>query len=197
MKKIIALLIIVLFITICVSCVSRISNDTSTNIISLKNTELQKQNEMTTLVAETTIPKNQDLTTETILYFTSVLASETTNETAVEEITNESTTISTIIQTETSETFQTYKLLLLGITSPISAGNNATISVRGKPNTGYDIKVYYSSGASTAKGLEQQYSDKDGKVSWTWKIGAKTKAGTYRIEISGGGEKLTAYITVL
>lgn len=85
---------------------------------------------------------------------------------------------------------------ILSVTSPIKGGQNATLSAKGKPNTAYDIKVVYSSGESSAKGLEDKTSDANGNVSWTWKVGAKTKPGTYTITVKGGGETDTIKITI-
>lgn len=85
---------------------------------------------------------------------------------------------------------------ILSVTSPVEGGQNATLSAKGKPNTEYDIKVVYSSGESSAKGLENKKADANGNVSWTWKVGAKTKPGTYTITVKGGGETDTIKITV-
>ncbi len=85
---------------------------------------------------------------------------------------------------------------ILSVTSPIKGGKNATLSAKGKPNTVYDIKVVYSSGESSAKGLEDKTSSASGNVSWTWKVGAKTKPGTYTITVKGGGETDTITITI-
>lgn len=85
---------------------------------------------------------------------------------------------------------------ILSVSSPIGGGQNATLSAKGKPNTAYDIKVVYSSGESSAKGLEDKTSDANGNVSWTWKVGAKTKPGTYTITVKGGGETDTIKITI-
>ena len=73
----------------------------------------------------------------------------------------------------------------------------ATVSITGKPNTTYSITVYYSSGASKADGLENKTSDANGKVSWSWKIGGRTKPGTYNIVITGGGQTLEKAFTVI
>lgn len=78
----------------------------------------------------------------------------------------------------------------------VEAGSNASITIKGKPSTRYTISVYYSNGASTANGLEAQNSDSSGSVTWSWKVGPKTKAGTHRIVIEGGGDKLeTNFVT--
>lgn len=73
----------------------------------------------------------------------------------------------------------------------------ATVSITAKPNTTYSITVYYSSGASKADGLENKTSDANGNVSWSWKIGGRTKPGTYNIVITGGGQTLEKTFTVL
>jgi hypothetical protein len=77
-----------------------------------------------------------------------------------------------------------------------SRNENATVSIVGIPNTQYSIAVYYSSGKSTAAGLEPKTSDASGNVSWTWKIGGKTNPGTYRATITGGGETKEIAFTV-
>ena len=63
-----------------------------------------------------------------------------------------------------------------------------TLCMIGQPNTVYNIEVYYSSGPSTAKGLEPHLTDSSGYTEWTWKIGGKTNSGNYHIDLTGGGE---------
>lgn len=67
--------------------------------------------------------------------------------------------------------------------SPVVRNEDATLSVQGAPNSEARIYVYYSSGASKAKGLEKKTTDDSGNVSWTWTIGGKTKPGTYSITV--------------
>ena len=87
-------------------------------------------------------------------------------------------------------------ITVVHLTSPISAGSTAAIGIKGKPGTEYSIKVYYKSGASHAEGLVPKISDSNGEVSWSWKVGSRTSAGTFRIVISGDGEKIETYFTV-
>ena len=84
------------------------------------------------------------------------------------------------------------------VVQPGTVGRNqkATVAIIGQAGVTYDIDVYYKSGESSAKGLEDKTADEDGYVSWTWKVGASTAAGTYRIVISGAGETQTIYFTV-
>ena len=86
-------------------------------------------------------------------------------------------------------------ITLLFLTTPIERGNSAMITVSGQTGERYTITVYYKSGKSSAKGLEEK-TCRDGTVSWTWKVGSRTAEGTYRIVISGGGETAEFAFTV-
>lgn len=82
-------------------------------------------------------------------------------------------------------------LEVISLTSPIVRGQDASVTVKGKPDVEYTIKVIYKSGPSTAKGLEPKISERDGAVTWRWKVSAKTTAGDWHIEISGGGAEIS------
>lgn len=77
----------------------------------------------------------------------------------------------------------------------VQAGSNATISIHGKPNTSYSVSVYYSTTKSTADGLVKKNSDSNGDVSWTWKVSPNTNAGSHKIVIEGGGDKIQTEFT--
>lgn len=83
------------------------------------------------------------------------------------------------------------------MTSPVSRGNNATISIKGLPNTTYDIDVKYSSGASKASGLEDKTSDSEGNVSWTFKVSSNVKVGTYEVKITDGENSVSYSLEVI
>ncbi len=85
---------------------------------------------------------------------------------------------------------------ILEITSPIGNGQTATLEIKGKPNTLYSIAVYYGENKSTAKGLEDKTSDKNGKVSWQWRVGARTKTGKHKIVISNDKGTFITYFIV-
>lgn len=91
----------------------------------------------------------------------------------------------------------TQTLKSTAVPGTVQNGENATLSIVGKPNTKYTISVFYSTRVSEAKGLEAKTSDGSGNVSWTWKVGANTNPGTHRIVISGGGEELERSITTV
>ena len=91
----------------------------------------------------------------------------------------------------------TSNINLVGLTSPVSRGNNATISIKGLPNTAYDIDVMYSSGESKASGLEDKTSDSEGNVSWTFKVSSNVKPGTYEIKITDGSSNANYSLEVI
>ena len=156
-------------------------------------------------VPETTVETAPETVAETVPETTAETAPETAVETAPETIaeTEPETVAETVPETvpetapvtvqepipETTATEESV-LKLVSVTTPCENGSNATLSIIGKPNTEYKISVFYSSGASKAKGLEQKTSDANGNVSWTWKVGANTTAGVHKITISGGDEVL-------
>lgn len=73
----------------------------------------------------------------------------------------------------------------------VKNGSEAELTIQGKPNTEYRISVIYSSKRSEAAGLDDATTDSSGTLTWIWKVGARTKAGSHKIEIEGGGEKIT------
>lgn len=70
------------------------------------------------------------------------------------------------------------------MTSPVSQGAEATLVAQTAPGAECDITVYYQSGESTASGLFPKTADNSGRVSWTWKVGAKTTPGPWEIVIT-------------
>ena len=124
----------------------------------------------------------------------------TENQTTAEETAADSPDTQTAAEgTEsipTEDTTSEPSITLVSITSPISINKTATLTVKGLPNAEHGINVYYSSGASSAAGLEKKISDDSGLVSWSWKIGARVKSGTYRIVVNCGELEYTTYFVV-
>ena len=85
---------------------------------------------------------------------------------------------------------------LVSLDSPVSRGNDVTVSIKGLPNTNYDIDVIYSSGPSKASGLEDKISDSEGNVSWTFKVSSNVKLGTYEVKISDGKDSASYSLEV-
>ena len=101
----------------------------------------------------------------------------------------------TIPETETTAPETTKaepEVKLISVTSPIDAGEIQTLTIKGKPDTEYEIKVYYKSSASKADGLEKKKSDSNGNVSWTWKVGTNTASVTAKVDIYESGKRSRA-----
>lgn len=81
-------------------------------------------------------------------------------------------------------------------TGSFTVGDMAKLKISGKPNTVYTLTVYYSSGKSSASGLGDTLSDSEGNASWSWRIGGRTKPGTYRLVISCDEESEELQFTV-
>lgn len=77
-------------------------------------------------------------------------------------------------------------IVIINAPDKIKKGSKATVEIKGVPGTVYSIKVKYSSGYSSAKGLEPKTADGNGFCSWTWRVSGLTKPGNYRIELSDG-----------
>lgn len=69
------------------------------------------------------------------------------------------------------------------ITSPVSAGSYATLTVRVSRVATCSITVLYKSGPSSAAGL---YPKRGTRISWTWKVGTRTTPGRWPIVVSCG-----------
>lgn len=87
-------------------------------------------------------------------------------------------------------------LHLVSFPAIVRRNEDVTLTAQGKPDTEYRIHVYYTSGESSAEGLEPQVSDAAGSLSWTWQIGGKTRAGSFHIDITGGEELLRIPLNV-
>ena len=98
---------------------------------------------------------------------------------------------------ESTETKSTGKLKITQAAGTVANNSIATVKAVGKPNTVYELSVYYSTQQSKAKGTGKATSDASGAVCWSWKVGTNTKEGSHRIVIEGGGETLeTSFTTV-
>lgn len=90
-------------------------------------------------------------------------------------------------KSETPAESQESEIKLAQVTSSVSPGSSASVSIQGKPNTNYSIALHYSYGIKAPR-LEDKMSDSNGIVSWTWKIDNKIKKGTCQIEITGADQ---------
>jgi hypothetical protein len=77
------------------------------------------------------------------------------------------------------------RVSLVRVTSPVSAGSYATLTVRVSRPARCSITVIYYSGPSEARGLYPKRSSR-GRVSWTWKVGTRTTPGRWPITVRCG-----------
>lgn len=127
---------------------------------------------------------------------TAIANSDKTNsEKSTEVPTTEEPTTEKVTDLPTEE--NDYELIITDWTNTVEAGSEASVTIQGKPNTKYNIVVYYHSGASDAEGLEPKISDDNGNVTWTWKVGSRTEKDTYNIKINGDGKHAEIQFTVV
>ena len=99
-------------------------------------------------------------------------------------------------QSQTGKPSYELDVELISKTSPIKAGSTATVEIKGDPNTEYSIVVEYSSGPSSASGLEPKRSDESGYVSWSWRVSGSVKPGNYVITISAKNKSFKTELIV-
>jgi hypothetical protein len=80
------------------------------------------------------------------------------------------------------------------LTSPVAPGATATLTAHTAGGASCTIVVEYRSGPSSASGLGPATADAGGDVSWTWRVGSRTTAGTWPITVTcaAGGLRGTA-----
>ena len=110
---------------------------------------------------------------------------ETEPETTIPE--TETTVPETTKAPETAKAEPEVKLV--NIISPINAGEIQTLTIKGRPDTEYTLKVRYSTGFSSAKGLGKAKTDANGKVAWSWKVGIGTDTQVAKAEIYKTGRR--------
>jgi len=88
---------------------------------------------------------------------------------------------------------QGLEVKLVSVTSPVSPGDDATITVQTAPGATCLITVRYKSGPSKARGLSPKAADSQGRLSWTWRVGSRTSQGTWPITVTcnSGGQQAT------
>lgn len=78
---------------------------------------------------------------------------------------------------------------LVSVISPISAGEIQTLTIKGEPSTEYTLKVRYSTGLSSAKGLGKAKTDVNGNITWSWKVGIGTDTQIAKAEVYKAGRR--------
>ncbi len=147
------------------------------------------------------LSKGKDTKTESYnIIFKTDLSSEaeTSSDTLKPEAAASSTTLGEVItkDEDEDETKETIAVTILSLTTPVGNGQMAELEMQGEPNTNYSILVYYSEKPSEAKGLEDKVSDKNGRITWKWRIGSRTKTGEHKIVIKNEKGRFETFITV-
>jgi hypothetical protein len=70
------------------------------------------------------------------------------------------------------------------ISSPVSPGSTASISVHTNPTSTCKISVLYNKVAAVDPGLAPKVADDYGSVSWTWTVGSSTPLGTWPVTVT-------------
>ncbi len=83
---------------------------------------------------------------------------------------------------------------LISITSPISAGSEASVTIAGAPKARYSIFIADPS----MEKLEDKEAGENGEVTWTWELNENVKPGNYVITIFDidSGQVLTSILLV-
>ena len=85
---------------------------------------------------------------------------------------------------------------VVSLNSPISAGNNAKLTIQTVPGAVCSITVYYKSGPSSAAGLGSQTADASGQATWSWKVGSRTTPGMWEIVVQSNLNNKSASISI-
>jgi hypothetical protein len=77
---------------------------------------------------------------------------------------------------------------LVSLSSPVSVGGNAQVTIQAVPGASCSIRYVTPHGTvSKAQGLGTETADSTGTCAWTWKIGASTEPGTGTVMITANG----------
>ena len=155
-------------------------------------------NEATTSASSATGNSKSEATESADVSSKSTSSKSVSSATSSKSVSANSSSSKSVISTAESSSATVTNTLDIEVLSELSFKRNqtATVTVKGKANTLYSIEVYYSSGKSTAAGLEDKTSDENGQVSWTFKVGGRTTPGEYKMIISDGNETAELKFTV-
>ncbi len=91
-------------------------------------------------------------------------------------------------------------LHIVRLTSPIARSTTASLTIQTAAGAGCTVRVRYRSGPSRAAGLEEKTAGREGRITWSWRIGNKTALGKWPIDIActaeGAQSQLSAAVTV-
>jgi hypothetical protein len=88
-------------------------------------------------------------------------------------------------------------LKIINAVSTVKHGGTGVITIKGAPNTLYNIKTSYKIKNKTVPVIQWRTTDRTGIATFNWIVGNDTISGTYPATISGGGDILNMSHTVL
>lgn len=190
-KHIITIMTLIAMIVISSGCTDNNTDDTfdknktateiATSVATQKPTDAETLSQaiVNEDITELSTQKPTEKITEAIEEISTDFSSESNKESSTQAITSTPISITTY-------------------TNSVSPGGDAFVEIQGKPDTEYNITVYYNNSEEIkANGLENKVSDTNGYIRWEWTIGSKTTSGTYKIVISGDGQKKEIEFTVM
>ncbi len=84
------------------------------------------------------------------------------------------------------------------ITSPVTPGSNASITIKSNPGATCSIKAVYNKIASTDSGLVPKVTDEYGMAVWSWTVGESVPIGKWPVTVTCVlGKKSGVYIADL
>ena len=87
---------------------------------------------------------------------------------------------------------------IVNIAHSVVAGNDVTVIAQAKPDTTCTVVYFTPSGhPSSAAGLAAKLTSTAGTVTWTWRIGSGTSAGTAKVRVTCGPESVEENLVVL
>ncbi len=76
-------------------------------------------------------------------------------------------------------------IYVISVPSSVDRKSTASVKFKGKPDTEYQIRVYYASGLSESKSFDPVFSNSDGEFSWSWRISPNARVGNVRVIVTG------------
>jgi hypothetical protein len=80
------------------------------------------------------------------------------------------------------------------LSSPVTPGMNASVSVKTNPNADCIVSVTYDKIASKDSGLASKTADEFGIVSWTWTVESTVPYGTWPVKVTCTINKRSAVV---
>ncbi|HUC96446.1 MAG TPA: hypothetical protein VMR16_02145 [Candidatus Saccharimonadales bacterium] len=81
-----------------------------------------------------------------------------------------------------------------GISSPVSPGSNATVTIETNRDSVCSITVVYNNVPSKDSGLTPKTADEYGTATWSWTVGSTVPVGTWPVTISCVWNKKSAIV---